>query len=176
MGTLIRQKVLRRFYEPLLLLDALGEVRGQRIKPEAVEDTTYTNITKHRRSFADGIAYICSYQRGPDWVTAVALERLPGTIRVWLTANEDIKSEVFEFLEGILLQIQSVSELEGEASRRTACEQNLDQATTDVLAFNTPRLLSYFKLISSKFVKPCLEIMQIEHETNGTTSLQLAML
>ena len=68
----VSRKLLRRFYEPLLLLSALGQIRGQRIKPESDANSISPNIQKLRRSFVDGIAYICAYEK-----VRVALLPLP---------------------------------------------------------------------------------------------------
>ena len=68
-----KRKVLRRFYEPLWLLSALGQIRGERIKSEINIDPLSPNIQKLRRSFVDRIAYIHASEKEPSRVTAVAL-------------------------------------------------------------------------------------------------------
>ena len=48
------RRLLRRFYEPLLLLDALGPVRGDQIKSEIRLNEVDGDTQKLRRAFADG--------------------------------------------------------------------------------------------------------------------------
>jgi len=96
----IRHKVTRRFYEPLLLLHALGPIRGERIKSEIMPDDPESNHIQLRRSFTNAIAYICAYQKEPDYVTAAALEKTSQGIVVWPCTNVDIEEGFVTFFGG----------------------------------------------------------------------------
>lgn len=141
------RKVLRRFYELLLLLHALGQIRGERIKADRDTNSTSPNIQKLRRSFVDGTAYICAYEKGPRRVTAAALEQTPQGITVWLAANENIGEKVIQFLEKIFSNIQRIVELDDRESRQREGEQTLEDLTSGIVAFNVPRIQTYYEQV-----------------------------
>jgi hypothetical protein len=151
----LKRKVLRRFYEPLLLLNALGQVRGSRIKPELDSATSEPNHQKIRRSFADGIAYICAYNIGPDFVTAAALESSPEGVIVWLAANAAVKPKVFTFLKGVLDDLSYVA-IQRDASERYRAGLRIQEAlVAKVVAFSEARLRVYYKRART-FIRACL--------------------
>lgn len=166
LATLTR-KVLRRFYEPLLLLEALGEVRGERIGPNNTVDDAGTNERKIRRSFADGIAYVCAYQRDGDYVTAAALERTPEETIVWLAANTTVEEKVVGFLGHLLSELQRISRHENAQSRQQARSQSIHHIRSTVIRFNAPRLTHYYKLVVQKFAPPCLEVIRSATQLDG---------
>jgi hypothetical protein len=167
----IRHKVTRRFYEPLLLLHALSPIRGERIKPEIIPDDPESNHIQLRRSFTNTVAYICSYQKGPDYVTAVALEKTPQGVVVWLCANADVEEGVVTFLEKILacvyrvVEKDSVEDLHQEASLAT---QRLASMIVD---FQAPRLNVYYEEIIKSCILPCQELMTEYVKSNGKFSI-----
>ena len=169
--TQIRRKVLRRFYEPLLLLSSLGQIRGERIKSEASINTLSPNIHKIRRSFVDGIAYICAYEKGPSRVTAAALEKTPQGITVWLAANEKLEKKVIQFLENILSDVQHISELNDREARQREGERIEEYFTSRIIAFNSSRILTYYKQVAQKQVPNCLEIISEGHANSGTSNM-----
>ncbi len=159
-------EVLRRFYEPLLLLNALGQIRGKRIKPELVTDDSGPNRQKIRRSFADGIAYICACEKDPDHVTATALEQTPQGITVWLAANGDIEEKVIPFLEDVLFDLHYVAEQNSASERQNAGRQILDGLITRVIAFNESRIQVYYRK-ARRYVSQCLVVMGEIQESSG---------
>ena len=163
----LRHKLLRRFYEPLLLLNALGQIRGERIKAETESFSSSPNIQKLRRSFADGIASICAYQKGPLYVTAAALEKTPEGVTVWLAANGEIDRDVIGFLQSVLSDIQKIAELVDRKSRQSAGEQMRERLTSNIIAFNAPRIETYYSQVKEKHGPKCLKIMKEECKSNG---------
>ncbi|KAL8819893.1 MAG: hypothetical protein Q9191_007635 [Dirinaria sp. TL-2023a] len=153
----VSRKVLRRFYEPLLLLNALGQIRGERIKPESDTNSISPSIHKLRRSFVDGIAYICAYEKGPRRVTAAALEQTPEGILVWLAANENIGVEVTRFLGMILSDVQHIAELDDREDRQLEGEKMLEDLTSRIVAFNAPRIQTYYEQVARKYAPACLD-------------------
>ena len=166
----LRHKVLRRFYEPLLLLSALGQMRGERTKSE-ITDTLSPNIQQLRRSFQDGIAYICAYEKEPSRVTAVALERTPQGITVWLAANENIREHVVQFLECVLSDIRRIAEPSDKDSRLKEGERVKDDLTSRVIAFNTHRINVYYGQVVR--ILEALKIMSEEHKHGSKLSMTL---
>jgi hypothetical protein len=163
----IRYKVTRRFYEPLLLLDALGSIRGGRIKSETVPDDTGTNHTQVRRAFADAIAYICAYKKGPEYVTAAALEKTPQGVVVWLAANSKVEDKVFEFLKIVLAQVQKVAEQDDVKDRQQAAVSVTERLSFEITNFLSPRLEVYHKKITKDLIEPCQEVLTDYYKTNG---------
>lgn len=165
--TQVRRKVLRRFYEPLLLLHSLGPIRGERIKSEANINTLSPNIHRLRRSFVDGLAYICSYEKGPSCVTAVALEKIPQGIVVWLAGNETVGKQVIRFLESVLSDVQRISELNDRDVRLREGERIEEDLTSRIIAFNTSRL-TYYNQMARKRASECFKIISEGHGYSGT--------
>jgi hypothetical protein len=155
----LRYKVARRFYEPLLLLHALGTIRGGRIKPEIVPETTGTNHTQIRRSFADTIAYICAYKKGPDYVTAAALEKTPRGVVVWLAANSEIGENVKVFLGDVLAQVRDVVDLDDMEEQQQAAQLAKENLSRMITNFHIPRLEVYRKKIITDLIQPCQEVL-----------------
>lgn len=167
----VSRKLLRRFYEPLLLLSALGQIRGQRIKPESDANCISPNIQKLRRSFVDGIAYICAYEKGPRRVTAAALEQTPQGILVWLAANQNIGEKVIQFLENILSDIQRIAELDDRESRQLKGEQMLEDLTSKIVAFNAPRIQTYYEQVALRHAPACLDAINNGRMKSGTSRI-----
>ena len=169
--TQVRRKVLRRFYEPLLLLSSLGQIRGQRIKSEANTNTLSPNVHRLRRVFVDGIAFICAYEKGPHCVTAVALEKTPQGITVWVAANEKLEEKVIHFLESVLSDIRRISELRDRDSRQREGDRIEEDLMSRIITFNTSRILTYYKQVAQRVPK-CLEIISGRREKSGMLNLR----
>jgi hypothetical protein len=169
----LRSKVLRRLYEPLVLLNALGPVRGERIKKSLEPDITEVNHAKARRSFADGIAYISAYDKTPDLVTAAALEKAPSGVIVWLAANADIKPEVRTFVQGILDKLNDVAIQPTAIARSDRGKELYDTILTDTVNFNKARLRVYDDKIK-KLTSLCFPTGHNLSKTGGQSSLSLS--
>ena len=168
--TQVRRKVLRRFYEPLLLLNSLGQIRGPRIKSEANSNALSPNIHELRRAFVNDIAYICAYEKSPHCVTAVALEKTPQGITVWVAANEKLKEKVIQFLKSVLSDIQRISKLSDRDSRQREGDRIEEELTSRTIIFNTSRILTYYKQVVEQVPK-CVEIIGEGHKKSGMSSL-----
>jgi hypothetical protein len=154
-----RHKLTRRFYEPLLLLDALGVVRGERIESEKIPDDPGSNHTQLRRSFVDAIAYICAFDKGSDYVTAAALEKTPQGIVVWLAANNNVEQKVVAFLESILESVHRIADQDNVEELNQAALLAKQTILSMVVDFQTPRLEIYRKQIIKTCIRPCQEVL-----------------
>jgi hypothetical protein len=163
----IRHKVIRRFYEPLLLLDALGPIRGERIRPEIIRDDSEPNHTQLRRSFADAIAYICAYQKEPDYVTAAALEKTPQGVVVWLSANANVEEKVVTFLEGVLACVHRVVEQDNVEDLHQEASLATQRLLSMIVDFQAPRLGVYRREIIRSCILPCQELLTDYAQRNG---------
>jgi hypothetical protein len=162
----LRYKVTRRFYEPLLLLDALDSIRGGRIKHKIVSDDTETNHTKVRRDFSDTIACICAYKKEPDYVTATALEKTPQGVVVWLAANAKVEDKVVNFLKAVLVHVQKVAEQDDAENRQQAAMSAMEKLSSEITSFHSPRLEVYVSTITKNVIKPCQDVLT-EYCNNG---------
>ena len=143
-------KKLRRFYEPLLFLDALGQVRGDRTKARPPLETDRPEAIKACRDFSDAIAYIAAREKKPACVTAAVLGRTATNVTVLIAANENVKQEVIDFLKSLLQKIADVAAVKPEKQRREKCEELLPIATNDVITFGNMRLKVYYGLTRGK--------------------------
>lgn len=102
----VQPKLLKRFYEPLVLLSILGRNRGEHLNEEGfevLEDPTVLDNYKLRRSFVRNLAYLCDHQKGGDPTTAIALQQLPQNIVYWFASNRTPLNDTAEiFLRGTL--------------------------------------------------------------------------
>ncbi|OCK75300.1 hypothetical protein K432DRAFT_308849 [Lepidopterella palustris CBS 459.81] len=135
----IRRKVLRRFYEPVLILHALDPHRGDRIEEITDVDPALLDITKLRRSFIKYLAYICDYEKGGNTCTSVALQQKPSGVRVWMAANVSIKPKTVQFLHEVLTGLSKVEE-----KTRDQFHENL---MSMVVAFGSRRILDYLSIV-----------------------------
>lgn len=142
-------QLLRRFYEPLVLLHVLDRSRGERI-PRCTSNAD-CEIDELRRSFIDSIAYICDYEKGRDTVTAAALQREPVGVTVWLAANTHVKERTVCFLQGILDGLAVVS-----VSSQALTEEPL---AARIIDYNKKRLRVYRTFVKQPLSK-CLAILR----------------
>jgi hypothetical protein len=163
----IRHKVTRRFYEPLLLLHALSPIRGERIKSEIIPDDPESNHIQLRRTFTNAIAYICAYKKGPDHVTAAALEKTPQGVVVWLSANADVEEGVVTFLEGILACVYQVVEKDSVEDLHYQASLATQRLASMIVDFQAPRLNVYRSEIIKECILPCQNLMTDYVESNG---------
>ncbi|KAF2809198.1 uncharacterized protein BDZ99DRAFT_350290, partial [Mytilinidion resinicola] len=98
-------KVLRRFYEPILILHALDPCRGGRIKDYPKADPTGVDTTQLRRSLIKYLAYICDYEKGGSTCTAIALQQCSNKVEYWIAANDSVKPKTVQFLKDTLADL-----------------------------------------------------------------------
>lgn len=107
-----RNKLINRFSEPLILLRAIGQVRGERTPVEQF----FGSEQCVRRRFLRNLCYVCDYMKCGDGTTAMALEERPGMYTSWVAANVDISLKAVPFVEGIL---RDLGKLLGQVSNET---------------------------------------------------------
>ena len=154
-------KLMMRFYEPLVLQHALGPTRGDRIQCEPLDNQDESELDdgKLRRSFLNNLAYICDFERGGATVTAIALEQRVAGVVFWVVANENVKDKVVKTLEEIL---KGLAGLDGTTRER---EERVEERTFRYAAkLGMPRLKSYRKAMQES-LKKCLRILDSEPES-----------
>src|ERR1700722_15222268 len=133
-------KLMMRFYEPLVLQWALGETRGPHIvcEPLGSSDASELDNGELRRLFVRSLAYLCAYEKGGATITAVALEKTPAGVVFWVAANELNEQKVDPFLRKTL---EKLAGLDSPGSVAVA----EDMIFVDAVEFGKKRLEKYWQ-------------------------------
>lgn len=154
-----KRKVLRRFYEPLLLLEALKRVSQTSPRPDADEPMS-SSTTGFRRAFVDGIAYLCAFERFSDNVTAAALAKTPHGLVLWLATNGGVSRPTIVFLEAMLQDLHRIAAQEAPIDRQNMAAQITPSLLRQAVAFGAPRLQKYVKSIKNIEPQQCIQLMR----------------
>jgi hypothetical protein len=100
-------KLLRRFYEPLILLSVLDPTRGAH-RPDLITDRGLQGREKLWRNFLDQLSFLCDSKRGGDTVTAIAAQRTVEHTVFWLASNSNTGSKAKKHVEWILSRLNSL--------------------------------------------------------------------
>lgn len=90
-------KLLRRFYEPLVLLGVLDPTRGAH-RPDLVADRGLDGPTKLWRNFLDQLCWLCDWEAGGDTVTSVAAQRTIEQPVFWIASNSKYRHKARDHL------------------------------------------------------------------------------
>lgn len=155
-------RLLKRFYEPLVLLHVLDPNGAQRISRHAVDmaDAPHVELWELRRAFLDQLAYVCDYTKGGDTVTAIALEAQPSGVIYWITANSGVSPGTIRFLEQLLNTLQLSCQA---GSDRNHIETQIAQMCIE---FGRRRDRSYQKLIEP-LLKRCIRHLSRSQKSSG---------
>ena len=155
-------KLMRRFYEPLILQHVLGPTRGDRIQCEPLDtlDESELDNCNLRRSFLDRLAYICDFKKGGATVTAIALEQRPPGVVFWIVANENINDNVVKALEKILKGLAGLDGATGDEQVAMVEEKTFRCAAE----LGMPRVESYWHSMQVSS-RECLKVLAKEPES-----------
>lgn len=137
-----QERLLHRFYEPLVLLYTLERTRGEPAKPwrPSRKHLSYLPLTDLRRIFLNELAYVCDYDKGGETVTAIGLQCTPEKQIIWAATNSGPRAKVIEFLNSLLTQLM-----------RTATHAESNSLETDLASqcinFATQRVKKYRSLL-----------------------------
>jgi len=104
-------KLLRRFYEPMLLLKLLDPVRGQRVDRSIDPEHDALSSTEIRRAFVNKLAYLCDFKKGGDTSTAIALQDSSQDVVIHCAANDHVKPRVKDFIRETLKLLVTVDDM-----------------------------------------------------------------
>lgn len=136
------QRLLYRFYEPLLLLHTLSPTMGEHLPYHTDDDAHFLSTQRLRRRFLDDLAYFCDYDKGGDTVTAIAIEDRPQGPIFWLASNTKTGAKVKDFLEEVLNRLKQSSSLEANGP------EGLSTALTHrAIDFGRQRIKKYCSLL-----------------------------
>jgi hypothetical protein len=137
----MKPKLLKRFYEVLVLLRVLGQVQGQKVSGETFDDSDIDRMqtVELRRKVMYHLCVMCDFQKGGDSVTAIAMENLPSGPTYWLGVNGCLK-KIKTFLNEILEILQG----QGLSTEPTPLE---DKLFHKFVLFQRTRIKEYWKLL-----------------------------
>lgn len=98
------QRLLARFYEPLFLLRALGQTRGE----HTPQPLSFDALMERRRRFLQNLAYVCDFKKGGDSCTAIGLESRQSCYLFWVASNNMIE-KIVSFLNTALNILMSAN-------------------------------------------------------------------
>lgn len=148
-----KDRLLKRFYEPLVLLHVLDRNSEQRVPRSLdIRDSSDMELRELRRTFLDQLAYVCDKIKGGDTVTAIALEARPAGVVFWVASNSGVSTPTMKFLNQVLCSLKRLATCQTESARSTA-EAELCQKCIE---FSTRRVKAYQKLLQ-KPMELCLQ-------------------
>ncbi|KAK3678161.1 hypothetical protein LTR78_002257 [Recurvomyces mirabilis] len=128
MSSHLKPKLLRRFYEVLILLRVLGQVQGERIRAPDLEDGSLDrlDLKQMRRLVMYHLCVMCDYEKGGATVTAMAAQNHPSGPQYWIAVNGSL-SKIRKFLVETLasLQARAGETLSSPSQTTTSFEQTL---------------------------------------------------
>ena len=100
-------RLLRRFYEPLILLSVLDPTRGAQ-RPDLITDRGLDEPSKLWRNFLDQLSWLCDSETGGDTVTAVAAQKTVDHSCFWVTANSTSRHKARKHLTWLFEQLNQL--------------------------------------------------------------------
>jgi hypothetical protein len=143
----MKPKLLKRFYEGLVLLRVLGQVQGDKLPGQMFEDSNLHSLetVEMRRRVMYHLCVMCDFEKGGNSVTAIAMEKLPSGPRYWMAANGYL-TKIERFLKETL-------EMLDKQSMSTTDESQLEQRLFQkFVKYQRSRIKEYWKLL-----QPCIE-------------------
>lgn len=154
------ERLLHRFYEPLVLLRTLDPTRGAQ-NANMVPDSRSDTSQDLRRKFLDQLSWTCDYKHGGDTVSAIAAEANPQGTIFWLASNTNPNQKVLPHLEWILKQLEdspSMSEQETEELE--------NKITTRCIEFSKDKVKNYRRKLCF-LIRKCVEIPANQSDQQG---------
>jgi hypothetical protein len=130
-------KLLRRFYEPLVLLSVLDPTRGAQ-HPDLITDRGLDEKSKLWRKFVDQLAWLCDSEKGGDTVTAVAAQKTCERPIFWLASNSNSRKKAKDHLIWIFARLNCLY-----AAKPISIAQLEDEITTWCIDFSSSRIKIY---------------------------------
>jgi hypothetical protein len=155
--TICNDKLINRFYEPLVLLKILGQVQGERSPVEAFDGTDQSI----RRRLLRNMSYVCDYEKGGDTTTAMALSERPELYTFWVASNVKISKKILNFVENVLRLLKRINGLDSCAPPITS-----DHLVKTCVDFAQSRIKKELRLLKLR-IKQCLDLLRRMNSTEG---------
>jgi hypothetical protein len=153
-------RLLHRFYEPLVLLRLLDPTRGGQntnLAPDSGSDTSQ-NL---RRKFLDRLSWTCDYKHGGDTVSAIAVEANPRGTTFWLAANINPERKALPHLEWILKQLENSSSASEQETEKLG-----NKITARCIEFSKDKVKNYCRQLCF-LIRKCVEILANQPDQQG---------
>ncbi|RYO03997.1 hypothetical protein AA0121_g12909 [Alternaria tenuissima] len=133
-----QERLLSRFFEPLVLLYTLGPTRRDHVHfaTPSQESIARLPLLDLRRIFLSELAYMCDYDKGGETVTAIGLQSTPQKHIFWIASNAGPKTKMIEFLRLLLTQVV-------DASTSLDTADHAARLALQCIAFAIPRIRKY---------------------------------
>jgi hypothetical protein len=149
------ERLLSRFYEPLILLCTLGKTRGDHRRADfpISGDVTSWPLKHVRRLFLNQLAFLGDYDTGGDSVTAISIEHIPQQRIFWVAANINPGKRIVPFVRNSLLRLKNVAENQGTV------DEIMDQFLVACLDHSKSRVKTYLSFLK-KTLDSCIEKLE----------------
>lgn len=155
------EKLIKRFYEVLVLLRVLGQVQGDKINRQTLGDADIHSMTavEMRRMVMNHLCTMCDFLKGGDTVTAMAVENLPQGPRYWVAAHGQLK-KIVAFLSRVLGMLGSWTSADDQL--------DLEGRLFDIFVeFHRPRIAKYLGVLRGS-IENELNRIELDADTKGT--------
>jgi len=132
-------RLLRRFYEPLVLLRVLDPTRGAQKCPP-ISDPSSDDMSELWHKFLDHLSWVCDYKKGGVTVSAIAAQSTPAGPIFWLAANKNPARKVILHLEWVLVRLESAHDASSQKLEELGRE-----ITHQCIEFSRNRVKEYGK-------------------------------
>jgi hypothetical protein len=160
------ERLLHRFYEPLVLLSILQPARGERAFNT---DPTYNKTDPGRlwHKFLNQISWLCDYKRGGRTVSSVAVQATAPGPTYWLAANSNPVPKALPHLEWLLRELANLQALLPDQLQMVE-----DEIVTRCISFSAAKVKFYGRQLD-KSIKCVIEQSGTwPPETSQCTSVQ----
>ncbi|KAK6063250.1 hypothetical protein SCUP515_12573 [Seiridium cupressi] len=97
--------LIKRYYEPCILLKVLGQTRGRHTT--VIEEKGTLQFS--RRRLLGNLSYLCDYAKGGITTVAIGLEEQPNNYNLWVASNGSKElDKMVKFLTSVLEDIRAI--------------------------------------------------------------------
>ncbi|KAI1385223.1 uncharacterized protein F4822DRAFT_432072 [Hypoxylon trugodes] len=158
----VYSRLLSRFYEPLILLRALGKTRG--VHTAGPQDAN--SDESGRRRLLRNLSYLCDYDKGGDTTSSIAIEENDECYIFWVASNAPrTHQKIKQFVEYTLKTVYHITDL--EESRRPSQERDF---THKCITFAQNRVKKEIVLLC-RDAKRCIQQLKNVEQTTDSQSL-----
>lgn len=149
------QRILSRFYEPLILLCTLGRTRGEHRPADFPRsaDVTIWPLKYVRRLFLNQLAFLCDYDTGGDSVTAISIQHTPQERIFLIAANICPSRKIVPFVQNCVLLLKYAAE------SRVAIDEAIDLFLAACIDHAKPRIKAYSRFFTRQ-LNACRENLE----------------
>ena len=137
------QRLLHRFYEPLVLLKILDPTRGNQSSPSTSEPRL-GSLEEVWRRFLDQLSWTCDSEPGGTTVSSIAAQATPDGPVYWLAANTDPALKALPHLVWVLTRLESAFDL-----RQPEIEELKKEIAARCIEFSRNKVRNYGRRMCS---------------------------